>query len=113
MNRRVAENDDAQWVSTLSFDEQAIAQADSFEKGAKVYCEGRLRLNEWQGDDGKKRSGLAAIANYSRLVAIGRHRQRGNGEHRTAAARRTRGDGDNVRKSVRAYGSDPDDAIPW
>jgi single-stranded DNA-binding protein len=57
-------------------------------KGAKVYIEGRISMNEWQDQSGVKRFGLAAIANYSRLVQIGRHRasDADNG-HRQAAAR--------------------------
>jgi hypothetical protein len=39
-------------------------------KGAKVYVEGRISMNEWQDQSGAKRFGLAAMANYSRLVQI-------------------------------------------
>jgi single-stranded DNA-binding protein len=47
MNLRVAENDDAQWVSVLSFDPDAIPQAGTFLKGCKIYIEGRISMNEW------------------------------------------------------------------
>jgi single-stranded DNA-binding protein len=112
LNLRVAEGDDAQWVSTLSFDPEAIPQAARFMKGCKIYVEGRINMNEWQDQAGGKRFGLAAIANYSRLVAIGRHRRRDddNGGSRQAAARRQRGD--DVRRSS-MIPSDPDDEIPF
>jgi single-stranded DNA-binding protein len=113
MNVRCAEGDDAQWVSTLSFDEQAIQQACAFLKGCKIYIEGRISMNEWQDQSGAKRFGLAAIANHSRLVAIGRHRPRDQGDngYRQAAARWQRGD--DVKRSSMAPTSDLDDEIPF
>jgi hypothetical protein len=83
LNLRVAEADDAQWVSAISFDPDAVPQAGTF------VIEDRIAMNEWTGQDGAKRFGLAAIANFSRLVAIGRHRPRDHDNgHRQAAARR-------------------------
>jgi len=114
MDLRVAENDDAQWVTTLSFDPNAIPLAGTFVKGAKVYVEGRISMNEWQDQSGAKRFGLAAIANHSRLVAIGRHRPRDQGDngYRQAAARRTRGD--DTKRSAPVYsGPVPDDDFPF
>jgi single-stranded DNA-binding protein len=76
LNLRVAEGDDAEWISTVSFDPEALLRAERYVKGVKVYIEGRISLNEWTGQDGAKRVGLACMANYSRLVAIGRNRFR-------------------------------------
>jgi hypothetical protein len=47
-------------------------------------------MNEWQDQSGAKRFGLVAIANYSRLVQIGRHRTRDqdNGHWQGAVRRR-------------------------
>jgi hypothetical protein len=59
-----------------------------------------------------KRFGLAAIANYSRLVQIGRHRPRDQGGHngyRQAAARRQRGD--DVKRSSVIPTNEPDDDL--
>jgi len=44
---RVGDGDGAQWVSFMAFDPRAIEQANKFVKGARVYCEGALSLNEW------------------------------------------------------------------
>jgi single-stranded DNA-binding protein len=115
LNLRVAENDDAQWVSTLSFDPEAIPQGGTFLKGCKVYIEGRISMNEWTDQAGGKRFGLAAIANYSRLVQIGRHGQRdqgGDNGDQQAAARRQRGD-DGVKRSSMIPTSDRDDDLPF
>jgi hypothetical protein len=70
-------------------------------------------LNEWTDQAGAKRFGLAAIANLSKLVAIGRHRRRDddNGGYRQAAARRTRGD--DTKRSSMIPTTDPDDEIPF
>jgi single-stranded DNA-binding protein len=65
LNLRVAEGDDVQWVSVLSFDDQVVAQAGTFTKGSKCYVEGRISLNEWTAPDGKKRTGLACRANHT------------------------------------------------
>jgi integrase/single-stranded DNA-binding protein len=110
LNLRVAEADDAQWVSVISFDPDAVPLAGTFVKGAKVYVEGRISMSEWTRQDGAKRTGLSAIANFSRLVQIGRHRARdeSNG-HRQAAARGR----DDTRRSEPVYGGPVyDDEIP-
>jgi single-stranded DNA-binding protein len=88
LNIRAGDGDDTCWVSTLSFDPDAVEQAASFVKGAKVYVEGRISLNEWEDQSGGKRTGLSAMVNFSRLVAIGRHRARDQDEGKAAAAQR-------------------------
>jgi single-stranded DNA-binding protein len=73
-NVRVGDGDAAQWVSVLAFDEKAIASADNFVKGARVYVEGRLTLGEYMAGDGSKRASLSCMSWHCRLAQIGRNR---------------------------------------
>jgi single-stranded DNA-binding protein len=86
LNIRTGDGDDAHWISTLSFDPDAVEQAGRFVKGCKVYCEGRIALNEWEDQAGAKRTGLSAMVNYTRLVAIGRHKSKDENAGKAAAA---------------------------
>jgi single-stranded DNA-binding protein len=74
LNVRVGEGDGAQWVAVMAFDEQAIAAADKLIKGARVYVEGRLSIDQWTGQDGAKRTGLSVMSWHCRLAQIGRNR---------------------------------------
>lgn len=76
LNIRVDDDDAAQWVSVLAFDERAIEVADKFIKGAKIYVEGRLSTNEWVCKDGEKRYGLTVMSFHTRLAQIGRQKVR-------------------------------------
>jgi single-stranded DNA-binding protein len=58
LNVRVGDGDSAQWASAMVFDADAIAIIDRLVKGARVYVEGSITLNEWTGQDGEKRAGL-------------------------------------------------------
>jgi single-stranded DNA-binding protein len=82
LNVRAGDGDTAQWVSVMCFDEKAIDVAEQMTKGARVYCEGRLEVTEWAGQDGAKRHGLSCMSWHTRLAQIGRQkpkRERNNG----------------------------------
>jgi single-strand DNA-binding protein len=74
LNVRVGDGDQAQWVSVMSFDPNAIAVVDKLLKGSRLYIEGSLRLDEWTGQDGIKRHGLSVMSWHTRLSEIGRNR---------------------------------------
>ncbi len=57
-----AESADTEWLKVVIFGELAADLAPRLVKGAHVYCEGRLKLNKWEGQDGAERSGLELIA---------------------------------------------------
>jgi single-stranded DNA-binding protein len=76
LNVRVGDQDGAQWVNAMAFDQNAIDMADRFIKGAKVYIEGRLSVTEWTGQDGKQRHGLSCMAWHCRLSQIGRQKSK-------------------------------------
>jgi single-stranded DNA-binding protein len=74
LNVRVGDGDAVQWVNVTAFDTKAIEAAEKFVKGARVYIEGRLSLNEWTAQDGSKRHGLSAASWHCRLSEIGRNK---------------------------------------
>ena len=71
---RIGDGDKAQWVSVTAFDQDAIATADKFVKGARVYVEGRLTLDKWKSNAGDDRSGLSVMSWHCRLAQIGRNK---------------------------------------
>jgi single-stranded DNA-binding protein len=60
----------------LAFDADIIeaAKACRITKGTQVYCEGRLQIGQWCGDDGRSRIELKMMARFCRLPEIGRNR---------------------------------------
>jgi single-stranded DNA-binding protein len=80
LNIRVGEGDAAQWINVTSFDAQAIEMAEKLVKGARVYVEGKLGLDEWTGQDGNKRVGLSCMSWHTRLSQIGRNRPKSERE---------------------------------
>jgi single-strand DNA-binding protein len=65
----------AQWVRVAYFGEDVEALIGRLQKGAEVYCEGRLKLDTWTAKDSSKRSGLSAVAwKVVPLGQIGRKR---------------------------------------
>jgi len=82
---RVGDGDAVTWVSVMSFDPEAIELADKMLKGARVYCEGRLSLDEWE-KDGVKRTGLSCMSFHTRLSAIGRNKPKRTDDQPAQAA---------------------------
>jgi single-stranded DNA-binding protein len=74
LNIRVGDGDTAQWVSATVFDAKAIELADKMLKGASVYLEGRISLDEWVGLD--ERHGLSMMSGRCRLAQIGRNKSK-------------------------------------
>lgn len=54
--------DNAQWVRVALFGSEAEAMAHRLTKGTKVYCEGKLTLNTWEGKDGQQHTRLNVSA---------------------------------------------------
>lgn len=71
---RVGDGDDATWVSVLCFDRDAIEVADKLVRGARIYCEGKLSLNEWTNADGVVKTSLTVMSFHTRLAQIGRNK---------------------------------------
>jgi len=100
LNVRVENGETAQYINVMAFDADAVAVADKLVKGARVYCEGKLSLDEWTGQDGQKRTGLSVMSFHCRLSQIGRNKPRKQTSDREATA---------------PYGSRPafNDSIPF
>ena len=71
---RIGDGDAVQWVRVSAFDEHAVKAADKMVKGARVYVEGRLSLDEWTAQDGAARHGLSVLSWHCRLSQIGRNK---------------------------------------
>jgi single-stranded DNA-binding protein len=84
LNLRVGDGDEAQFVNAMIFDTAAIDIADKLVKGARIYIEGRLTVDEWTGKDGAKRHGITVMGSHCRLAQIGRNRPKR--ENSTSAA---------------------------
>lgn len=70
----VGESDALQWVRVAVFGEMAEA-IRALPKGAKIYVEGRLKLEEWTGKDGVARHGLNVAATLVQPIGqIGKKR---------------------------------------
>jgi single-stranded DNA-binding protein len=74
LNLRVGDGDEAQFVNAMVFDSTSIESADKLVKGARVYLEGKLSIDEWTGKDGAKRHGISIMGSYCRLSQIGRNK---------------------------------------
>jgi single-stranded DNA-binding protein len=90
LNIRTGDGDAAQWINAMCFDADAITQAERLCKGARVYIEGTLKLDEWTGQDGAKRHGLSLMSWHCRLSQIGRNRPRREDKPKAAASGRAR-----------------------
>jgi single-strand DNA-binding protein len=75
------------FVDVVAWGRQAEACEAFLKKGQAVLVEGRLQLDEWEGDKGEKRSKLKVKADAVRFIGGGG--ERGNG--RKAGAGRARG----------------------
>jgi single-stranded DNA-binding protein len=71
----VGEGDAVQWVRVAVFGDRAQELDGVLHKGSKVYCEGRIRLDEWIAKDGAPKHGLSVAAfRIEPLNQIGRNR---------------------------------------
>jgi single-strand DNA-binding protein len=80
LNVRVGNGDGAQWVGVMVFGDEAEELAPKLLKGCRVYCEGKLSLDEWTAQDGSKRHGLNVMSFHCRLSAIGRNRPKSDAQ---------------------------------
>ena len=75
-NVRVENGETALFINTMMFDPDAIQTADKMVKGARVYIEGKLSLDEWTAQDGAKKTGISVMSWHCRLAEIGRNKPR-------------------------------------
>jgi single-stranded DNA-binding protein len=71
----VEQGESSQWLRVGCFGDTAERLAGQAQKGDRIYCEGVLTLNTWQGADGEAKTGLNVAAwKCERLGNIGRNR---------------------------------------
>jgi single-strand DNA-binding protein len=63
-----------QYLACAVFGETAEFICRTLYKNEKLYIEGSIRLEEWTGRDGDKRTGLSVVANRAEPPAIGRNK---------------------------------------
>jgi single-strand DNA-binding protein len=111
LNLRVENGETAHFINTTVFDADAIPIADKLVKGARVYLEGRLTLDEWTAQDGSKRHGLSVMSWHCHLAEIGRNRRkRESDQQKPAGSGRERAARSDYAPAVNA---DLNDDIPF
>ena len=62
--------DDTIWFRVELWDQAAERAAEQFRKGNKVFAEGQLRVREYEGNDGQKRTSVEI--RFARVVSLER-----------------------------------------
>jgi single-strand DNA-binding protein len=71
---RVGDGDAVQWINATIFGDLIDEVEEHAVKGASLYVEGRLTLDNWTAPDGTPRSGLSVAAWRCRPPEIGRRK---------------------------------------
>jgi single-strand DNA-binding protein len=62
--------EETQWFRVEVWDQAAERAAEQFRKGNKVFAEGQLRVREYEGNDGQKRSSVEI--RFARVISLER-----------------------------------------
>lgn len=62
------QQDETDWFRVTAWERLAEICANYLTKGQQVYIEGRVRLDEWTGQDGQQRSNLAVTAYQMQML---------------------------------------------
>jgi single-strand DNA-binding protein len=62
--------EETQWFRVELWDQAAERAAERFRKGNKVFAEGQLRVREYEGNDGQKRSSVEI--RFARVISLER-----------------------------------------
>ena len=62
--------EETQWFRVELWDQAAERAAEQFRKGNKVFAEGQLRVREFEGNDGQKRSSVEI--RFARVISLER-----------------------------------------
>jgi single-strand DNA-binding protein len=80
-------DDKPEWVSVALFGEPVEGLPDDLAKGARVYVDGKLRMNRWVDKAGGARASLQVAATRALLLdRIGRRRRKAPRPGKAAAA---------------------------
>lgn len=67
-NYKYGEKEETTWFTIQTFGKTAEFCNEYVGKGGRVYVEGRVRLNQWDGQDGTKHSRLEVVADNIKLL---------------------------------------------
>jgi single-stranded DNA-binding protein len=101
--------DIGQWLRVTAFGDAARTIAARARKVDRIYCEGTLTLNTWQGSDGDTKTGLNVSAwKCEHVASIGKSRERKQGDYQAD------GDAGSYRKPDTGHGTrDFNDEMPF
>ncbi len=82
INRRFKSTDGEQkketcFVDVNMFGRRAEVISEYFSKGSPIYIEGRLRFEQWEGQDGQKRNKLVVVADNFEFAGAGQKKDEG------------------------------------
>jgi single-strand DNA-binding protein len=116
LNLRCGDGESLQWVNAMVFGDDVPELAPRLVKGARVYVEGSLKLDEWTAQDGTKRHGLSVMSWHCKLAGIGRNRPKRESDDRphTPTASAPTSAADDRQSRVRGIAdASMDDEIPF
>ncbi len=59
---RTREGDDVLFIDVVTWDKTAESCAKCLKKGSEILVDGRLKMSEWEGPDGVKRTKFSVVA---------------------------------------------------
>lgn len=59
---RTRDGDDVLFIDVVTWDKTAESCAKCLKKGSEILADGRLKMSEWEGTDGVKRSKISIVA---------------------------------------------------
>lgn len=110
------QRDETTFIECDAFGRTAEVMSQYLKKGRPVFIEGRLRLDQWQDQQGNKRSMLKVVIESFQFVDSGQGGGGGGGGHSSGGGGGVGGGGGGSSYSGGNYDSDPippDDDIPF
>jgi len=92
------------FLTVVVWGKQAEACSEYLDKGSEIFVEGRLRIRDWEGKDGQKRTSTEVVAQRVQFMS----RTKGGGAGRAPAAV-----GAPQSFQDEAPGAPPDDDVPF
>jgi len=78
--------EDTTFVDVTLWGRNAEVAVEYLGKGSPVLVEGRLKLDQWETDDGEKRQKLKVVCDRMQMVGSKRDNGNGNGNNKPASA---------------------------
>jgi single-strand DNA-binding protein len=79
------DREEVTYVDIVTWSRQAETCAQYLTKGSPIHIEGRLQLDQWEDNEGKKKSRLRVIAERIQFLGRGRASDKPEGQPATAA----------------------------